>query len=274
MQRLHVDDLAAHVLVKEPWDHLNLPAIAASEQIFDLADGRQIIRPAGSALHAQREPQSLLDTIQARIGPYHFSSQYQQEPVPEEGNLVKWAWFQVYNAPPVLEYADRIIQSWDMASKATELSDYSVCQTWQVKGSHYYLLDVLRARLDFPNLKRSVIEQARQYRVHTILMEDTALGTPLIQEFRYHTQAGVPPPIAVTPKGEKAVRLAAQSVTIEAGQVLLPRRASWLEDFRHELLAFPYRQYDDQVDSLSQFLTWVTDRQRNRIRYGTTIGMY
>jgi predicted phage terminase large subunit-like protein len=274
MQRLHVDDLAAHVLAQEPWEHVNLPAIAPAQQIFDLADGRQIRRPAGSVLHPQRESRALLDAIRARIGPYYFSAQYQQEPVPEEGNLVKWAWFQVYDSPPVLEYADRIIQSWDTASKATELSDYSVCLTWQVKGAHYYLLDVFRARLEFPALKHAVMNQARQYRVHTILIEDTALGTALIQEFRLRRQAEVPPPIGVTPQGEKAVRLATQSATIEAGRVHVPRRASWLEDFRSELMAFPQSRHDDQVDSLSQFLTWITDRQRHRVRCGTTTGMY
>ena len=116
--------------------------------------------------------------------------------------------------------------------------------------------------------------QARQYPVHTLLMEDTALGTALIQEFGCHTQAGVPRPIGVIPKGEKAMRLAMQSAVIEAGRVWLPRQASWLEDFRSELLAFPASRHDDQVDSLTQFLTWITDRQRNRVRYGTTIGMY
>ncbi len=274
MQRLHVDDLAAHVLPKESWIQLNLPAIAESEQIFDLADGRRIIRSAGSVLHEQREPMKILDSLRAMIGTYTFSAQYQQEPVPEEGNLVKWAWFQTYDRPPVLEPGDRIVQSWDTANKTTALSDCSVCTTWHVKGSNYYLIDVFRERLDYPGLRHAVIAQARQYRVDTLLMEDTAFGTALIQELRYHTQAGVPPPIGVIPKGEKAVRLATQSAEIEAGRVFLPRRADWLDAFRSELMAFPQSRHDDQVDSLSQFLSWITDRQRFRVSYGTTIGLY
>jgi predicted phage terminase large subunit-like protein len=216
----------------------------------------------------------VLETIQATIGPFNFSAQYQQRPVPEEGNLVKWPWFQMYDTPPRFEPGDRIVQSWDTANKTTELSDYSVCTTWQVKGSLYYLVDLFRARLDYPGLKQAVIAQARQYPVHTLLMEDTALGTALIQEFRYHTQAGVPRPIGVTPKGEKAMRLATQSAVIEAGRVFLPRQASWLDAFRSELMAFPASRHDDQVDSLSQFLTWITDRERNRVRSGWTIGLY
>lgn len=274
MQRLHVDDLAAHVLEKEQWVHLNLPAIAETEQRFDLADGRHIIRPAGSVLHEQREPMAILENLRTMIGPYNFSAQYQQEPVPEEGNLVKWAWFRIYDSLPMLESGDRIVQSWDTANKTTELSDYSVCTTWQVKGSFYYLIDIFRARLDYPGLRHTVIQLARQYRIHTLLIENTALGMALNQEFSIYSQAGVPHPIGVTPKLEKAMRLATQSAVIEAGRVFLPRRAEWLDDFRSELLAFPQSRYDDQVDSLSQFLTWITDRQRHPARQGIVIGMY
>ena len=47
--------------------------------------------------------------------------------------------------------------------------------------------------------------------------------------------------------------MAAQSATIEAGHVHLPKSNDWL-GFLHELLAFPYGQHDGQVDSVSQFL--------------------
>ncbi len=266
MQRLHVDDLVAHVQEKEDWAHLDLQAIADHDEVYHDAQGHRFTRAAGEALHPARESVSVLETTRETVGAFTFSSQYQQRPVPEEGNLVKWAWFQTYDTPPSFEHRDKIVQSWDMASKATELSDYSVCTTWQVKGHHYYLLDVFRARLDFPQLKQAVIAHAQQYHARTILIEDTALGTALIQDFRAHAHAQVPSPIAVTPKDDKVMRLAAQSTVIEAGQVFLPRTASWRETFRTELLAFPHSRHDDQVDSLSQFLTWIAERTRNTVR--------
>jgi predicted phage terminase large subunit-like protein len=58
--------------------------------------------------------------------------------------------------------------------------------------------------------------------------------------------------------------MSAQSARIEAGQVHLPRRESWLEDFRTELLQFPHGKHDDQVDSLSQFLARVERSPGNR----------
>ena len=266
MQRLHVDDLVAHVRQQEDWHVLELPAVAECEEVHTLSDGRQFRRVPGEALHPERESLELLDTIKATIGTGTFSSQYQQRPIPEEGCLIQRKWIQTYAHPPSLSPGDWIVQSWDTASKATELAGYSVCTTWHVKGPDYYLLDVYRKRLDFPALKRAVIEQARTYHPHHILMEDTASGTALIQDLQYHHHDGVPRPIAVTPQGDKVMRLATQSPTIEAGHMWFPRQAPWMEDFWSELLAFPQSRYDDQVDSLSQFLTWIQNRQRQLIR--------
>ncbi len=68
--------------------------------------------------------------------------------MPVEGNLVKWPWFRFYAYPPAHDHDGRVIQSWDTASKAGELNDYSVCTTWLKKGDDFYLLDVLRERLE------------------------------------------------------------------------------------------------------------------------------
>jgi len=274
MQRLHMDDLVAHVLTQGSWDHLDLPAIAERDEIFTLRDGQQMTRKIGEVLHPAREPKAVLDTIQATMGSANFSAQYQQQPVPEAGNLVKRKWFGCYEPSALLRQGGFMVQSWDMAAKSSELSDFSVCTTWWVQDKRYYLLHVFRQRLTFPDLKRAVIEQARQFQPRSLLIEDTAAGTALIQEFRQRSQAGVPPPIAIVPVGDKIMRLAAQSPLLEVGQVVLPRQAPWLEAFLTELLAFPSSTYDDQVDSLSQFLTWMSERWRNRIRYGRTIGMY
>ena len=62
--------------------------------------------------------------------------------------------------------------------------------------------------------------------------------------------------LATTPTEDKITRMSAQSAVIEAGRVLIPARAEWLEDFREEILRFPHGNHDDQVDSVSQFLGW------------------
>ncbi len=85
------------------------------------------------------------------------------------------------------------------------------------------------------------------------------MGTPLIQDLR---REGPIRPIAITPEGDKVTRMSAQSAKIEANYVLLPERAPWLQDFQTEILPFPLGRHDDQVDSLSQFLSWVSRPKR------------
>ncbi len=271
MQRLHMDDLVAHVMSQGAWEHLDLPAIAEREEIFTLRDGRQVNRAIGDVLHPTREPLEVLADIRATIGSANFSAQYQQQPIPEAGNLVKRAWFGYYDGLLSTTRGGKIVQSWDMAAKSTELSDYSVCTTWWVNDQKAYLLNVFRQRLEFPDLKRAVIEQARTFRAQVLLIEDAAAGTAMIQELRARSQAGVPRPIAIRPEGDKLMRLAAQTPLIEAGQVILPRQAPWLEEFLTELLAFPNSTHDDQVDSVSQLLKWVAEywawQRRPKITY-------
>jgi predicted phage terminase large subunit-like protein len=118
---------------------------------------------------------------------------------------------------------------------------------------------VFRQRLEYPDLKRKAIELWSRDRARAVLIEDKGSGTHLVQDLR--RISGGFRPIPILPKGDKITRMAAHSAKIEAGHVLLPERAPWLGDFRAELLAFPSGRYDDQVDSLSQFLTWRDERK-------------
>lgn len=254
MQRLHVDDLVGHLLEKdEPWVHLNLPAIAEEEEKIPLGNGRIHRRKVGELLHPDREPREVLEELKAAMGSQAFSAQYQQAPIPAGGALIKGAWFQTYGHPPDRIENDRIIQSWDTGTKVGESNDFSVCTTWLMRGKNYYLLDVFRKRLEYPDLRRAILSQAATHTATTVLIEDAGTGAPLIQELR---REGRLRPIAIRPERDKVVRLEAQSAVIEAGYVLLPAKAPWLDEFRAEILAFPHGRYDDQVDSVSQFLAW------------------
>ncbi len=269
MQRLHIDDLVGHVLNKENWHVLELPAIAEETQEFELQDGRRIVRHEGDVLHPAREPRDVLMSIKRNVGTFNFEAQYQQRPIPMDGNLIKWSWFQRYDEPPSLEKGDRIVQSWDTAQTKSELSSYSVCTTWHVKGNDYYLLDVFRDRLDFPELKQALLRQGNKFRARTILVEDAASGIALIQEIRKERIVGFPKPIGIRPEGDKVMRMSTQSAKVEAGHVHIPRRAPWLDEFRKEMRTFPQSAHDDQIDSVSQFLKWIDDRKRNIARSGS-----
>ena len=112
-----------------------------------------------------------------------------------------------------------------------------------------------------PDLRRQVLSHAAAYAPTAVLIEKAGNGAPLVQDLQ---REGKLCPIGIPPVGDKVVRLEAQSAVIEAGYVLLPERAAWLDDFRDEMLAFPYGRHDDQVDSMSQFLGWAEPRQFRR----------
>jgi predicted phage terminase large subunit-like protein len=167
--------------------------------------------------------------------------------------LVKEAWFRRYDSGELPARFDQVVQSWDTANKPTELSDYSVCTTWGIKDKRCYLLDVLRKRMGYPDLKRAVREQWPVHGATVVLIEDKASGTQLIQELIHE---GVHAVTRYKPDCDKLMRLHAQTGAIENGFVYLPREAHWLAEYLHELTTFPNSKYDDQVDSTSQALAW------------------
>lgn len=168
-------------------------------------------------------------------------------------------WLRYYGSEDLPERFDELIQSWDCANKSTELSDYSVCTTWGVFDKRYFLLDVYRERLDYPELKRKARELAELHRVDRLLIEDKAAGTQLIQELKAEGVFAVEP--FAPPAGtDKILRLYAQTALFENGRVLLPRSAPWLSDYIKELTGFPGSRYDDQVDSTTQALQYLKER--------------
>jgi predicted phage terminase large subunit-like protein len=257
MQRLHEDDLVGHVLAQEPWEVLSFPAIAETDEVHRIETiwgPRCFMRRCGEALHPEREPLETLEHIRRTLGEYNFAGQYQQSPAPLGGGLVKAEWFKHYRENELPERFERVVQSWDTANKATELSDFSVCTTWGVKGKNLFLLAVCRKRLEYPALKRAVIEHQRLFNASVVLIEDKASGTQLIQDLIADGCHGV---TRYQPTGDKTMRLHAQTAVIENGFVHIPETAPWLAEYLHELTVFPNGKHDDQADSTAQFLDWL-----------------
>lgn len=263
-QRLHIDDLAGYVDQIDDWTVLRLPAIAETDESIPIGAEQVHVRLAGELLHPDREPLHVLESLQRALGSATFSAQYQQRPVPADGEVVRWAWFQRFVEPPP-SVQMTIYQSWDTASKPDEHHDFSVCTTWGAVADRLYLLDVDRARRDFPSLKRRVVELARHWKPRSIIIEDKGSGTSLIQQLRTEHN-GIPYPTAFMPKEDKITRLHAASARIEAGHVWLPEGAAWMGDLQTELAAFPQGRHDDQVDSISQFLAWFFERGNRRMQ--------
>ena len=261
MQRVHEDDLVGHIMEQEPWEVLNLPAIAIEHEKFVLYDMKGnpkiITRQPGDALHPEYQSAEQLKIVENVLGAMRFSAQYQQSPTPLEGGLIKLAWLQYYSALPN-EFPSQVIHSWDTASKAGLGNDYSVCTVWHVYDNHYYIVDVFRERLEYPQLRQKIIEMAQASTVHAVLIEDQASGIQLIQDIKDTTNI---PVVARQPESSKFVRMEAQAAKFHSGLVYLPEKAPWLADFMNELLKFPNSKYDDRVDSVSQALKYLTERR-------------
>lgn len=256
-QRLNPDDPSGCFIAMGGWKSLVLPAIARERETFPLIGGSVHERKVGELLHPEQEPAEVLEHLRRDLGSRDFEAQYQQDPLPLDGEILKWDWFRIYE--PIAFGGGvpcEVVQSWDTANAGNSDNDWSVCTTWNVVGSCYYLIDVFRGRLLYPDLKRKIAELKKLYSCDCVLIENKGSGQSLIQDL---PEIGVFP-IAINPVGDKVERLAASTVPVESGRVFLPREAPWLSAFKAELLRFPRGRYDDQVDSLSQFLAYMRER--------------
>ncbi len=254
MQRVHLHDLTGFLVENSSdWAVLSLPAIAESDEKIAIGDGEFYLRCASEALHPAYEPLSTLEKLRTGMGSSVFSAQYQQSPVPDGGAMIRREWLRYYDQLPERTYRTKIIQSWDTAAKDGVQNDYSVCSTWLLVDKCFYLIDVTRGRYDYPRLRATAIALAERYKPQQILIEDASTGIALAQELRQNRIYAVR---LVPVERDKRGRLFVHQGKFEAGQVLFPRKAAFLAELESELLMFPQGKYDDQVDSLSQALSY------------------
>lgn len=262
MQRLHSEDLTGYLQKKRSaqWDFLSLPAIFDKQISF--CDPINKIIESGSALHSEREDIESLNRLKLELGEYVFSAQYLQAPVPSSGSMIKRSWLKYFLPDSNLEFS-QIIQSWDTAIKAKDEHDYSVGITIGVHNNQYYLLDLLRIKVEFPDLLKTVQEFAKKWQPKVILVEDKASGQSLIQSLIKL----IPFPIkAIKPKYDKITRFASVTPIFESGKFFIKTQASWKLDLEQELLSFPKSANDDQIDCISQALAYLGERRSMQVR--------
>jgi predicted phage terminase large subunit-like protein len=264
MQRLHTDDLVAHVQkTGQRWEVVELRALAEQVEHHEIITPygiRTASRLEGEALHPKHQSATQLNDQREAVTSYVFSAQYQQNPEPASGLIVQRGWLRFYTDQEKPSKFTQIIQSWDTAFKDTATADYSVCTTWGREGDkHAYLLDVFRARLNYSDLKPTVVALANMHNADVVLIEEESSGIGLLNEFaneRFHKARAAPKRRG--PYDSKRMRLEEQTAKIRTGFVLFPEKAPWLDTFLRELLSFPLSRFDDQVDSTVHALSWMT----------------
>ena len=263
MQRLHELDLTGHVLARESsrWKHISLPAIADKDESWDRSDGTHLFaRKAGDLLWPERLPKSFLDSQRVGMGSWAFNGQYQQRPAPLEGGIIKRQWVRFYRQLP--EKFEFMVQSWDCTFSGGQDNDFVAGQVWARFGGKYFMLPYRTyERLDFgPTMAAIKSCHAMFPQAHAVLIEDKANGPAIISELQKEI-AGI---VAVNPEGGKLARAQATAPLWEAGSIELPDPhvfgLAWMEEYLHNMCAFPKAAHDDDVDATSQALIYMRSR--------------
>jgi predicted phage terminase large subunit-like protein len=248
--RWHEADLAGRLLAEEPdrWRVLSLPALAEESDPI----GRQ----EGEALWPARYPQAALDETRATLGGYLWSALYQQRPAPEAGAVFRREWFRTFeDRGDAYRFGDATIPkarsrrfcTVDLAVSTSTQADYTVIATWAVTPHNDLLLiDLLRDRLEAPDIVPAIRRVYEQHRPAQIGVERAGFQLALIQEAR---RSGLPIQ-ALNPDLDKLSRALPAAARMEGGQVAWPADAPWRDTLEAELLAFPHGRFDDCVDVL------------------------
>jgi len=242
MTRWHDNDLVGRLLehATEPWDVVNLPAIAEENDPM----GREEGQPLCPELFDLSALETLRESVGGTTGRY-WLAMFQQRPTREEGSLFKVDWWQYYKELPQLE---RVAQYWDTAFKTKPTSDFNVCLTLGKHKNGICIIDMWRGRLEFPELLRMLPAQYNLHHPNVVKVEDAASGQSLIQSIKRDTDI---PVVKITAQGSKEQRANQITGICEAGRVSLPEKAPWLAAFLDEVTRFPSGKHDDIVDPLA-----------------------
>ena len=243
--RFASDDVVGRIQDSEDasqWTFVSLPALALEDDPL----GRDVGQPLWPERVSLAEIEKRRSTMSSSFA---FEAQFQQNPISREGSLFKFDWL-VFDKNFPDEF-DRVILAIDPASKASKTADHSAAVVVGAKKGQFYILDVVRARVELPELRRLVINLCEKWTPSRCLIEDTANGIGAIQDLMRNTAL---PIVAVKPKGSKIARAEGIVGAAEARRIHVPSEAPWLAEFLAELLAFPNAiknsKSPDQVDAL------------------------
>lgn len=257
-QKQHDLDLYAAILGRSNCEHICLP------EEFDGVKRKTVLgyydrrTELNELLWPIRIGPEEVAKLKIELGPYAWAAQYQQNPTPRGGSIVKLEWINYYELKKdqhgyiIYPKFEQIFQSWDTAFKEGQDNDYSVCQTWGILDYKFYLIHQFRAKVEFPTLKKTAIMLFNTYLPKQVLIEDKGSGQSLFQAVVAETKL---PFVAVNPgRLDKVSRLKSVTGLFEAQKILLPQNEPWTPDYVEEITKFPTAKHDDQVDTTTQFL--------------------
>jgi predicted phage terminase large subunit-like protein len=269
MQRLHELDLSGVLLAEGGWDHLYLPAEYDGRKVVTSIGWSDPRTEEGELLDPIRLPAERLAQKRIDLGARGYAGQYMQRPAPAAGAMILREWIN-YWTPDTLPDMDYMIGSWDFQGKEDRKvrgSDFVAGQVWGVCGEDRYLLDQIHARMNLPDMIRSVREMEKVWPgMRAIVVELAAAGKDVIATLERELYSLHP---FKPGDRSKQQRVAATLPRWEQGHVYIPHPQlcstpehdySWVSGkYIPETVSFPGARHDDQVDATSQALLWIDE---------------
>jgi predicted phage terminase large subunit-like protein len=219
------------------------------------------ILPSGKSLWPEQWPVDQLHAKKASMQSQFWNAQYMQTPTSEEGALIKREWWKIWDKdePPEVEF---VIQAWDTAHESHNSADFSACVTmgiWTTEddGAQAILLNAVKGRWEFPDLKKKVLEQWKDWDPESLIVEKKAAGAPLIQELRRMDIVGnevTPSRGSISTPNNKVARINAIADIFSAGKIWAPDKR-WAHEVIDEVAEFPNGANDDYVDCVQMCVT-------------------
>ncbi len=272
-QRTHPRDFTAKLLEEGGWTHIVIPSDNYTKEplkyIF-LRSPKTIEIAPGEPTFPERKPMDIVLAQRIRMGTRTHDAQERQNPQAEGGTIFKRANWRFYNSLEELLWMldpasgqrvarswDDLIQSWDLAFKGLDTSDFVVGHVWGRRLADRFLLDQFRDQTGVTGTMRAIEMMSEKWpRATRKLIEDKANGPAVIEMLR----TKVPGLIAVNPEGGKIVRARAIEPIQESGNIWLPSPsiAPWIEDFISRAAHFPNVDHDDEIDAMTQANIFLT----------------
>lgn len=247
MQRLGEDDLVGALENMADVEILKIPARAAEPITYDLGGGLYHTFAAGDFLQEERFGPREFQAKRAEMGSKDFSAQYQQEPLPSDGGVFHWDWFDPCDELPEIS---ELILSFDIA--ATEAGgNYTAMTLWGHLDGHWYLIEARRYQHDLAKVRQIIQSLDKQYQPDLLVIDSGGVGNGLIAELKDRGYKHIRPAGASTSKLERAYDIAAM---VEAGRIHVLSSVTHLAEFRREIISFPEGKSDDFIDSMTQVL--------------------
>mgnify|MGYP005825572807 FL=1 len=260
------------VCVMTRWNTKDLTGVLLKNQSEPKSDQWDLVEfpaimPSGDPVWPGYWKLEELESVKASLSVGKWNAQWMQNPTSEEGAIIKREWWQHWDKDE-LPALDHVIQSYDTAFMKKETADYSAITTWGIfrenedSAPQMILLDAMKERLEFPELRRVAKEQYDYWQPETVLVEAKASGLPLTYELR---NMGIPV-VNYTPSrgNDKHTRVNSVAPLFESGKIWAPTDKQFAQEVMEECAAFPYGDHDDLVDSMTQAVM--------RFRQGGLIG--